>query len=40
VLALDKKLVTSLGGPDAVAGIPRALAAAVGESKPKKRRAA
>jgi hypothetical protein len=40
VLTLDKKLVTSLGGPDAVAGILRALAAALGERKPKKRRAA
>jgi hypothetical protein len=40
VLALDKKLVAPLGGPEAVAGILRALAAAVGDRKPKKRRAA
>jgi hypothetical protein len=40
VLVLDKKVVTALGGPDRVAGILRALAAALGERKPKKRRAA
>ena len=40
ILALDKKLVTALGGPDAVSAILRALAAALGERKPKKRRAA
>jgi len=38
VLTLDKKLVTALGGPDAVAAILRALAAAL--AKPRKRRAA
>ena len=32
VLALDKKLVAALGGPDAVAGILRALAAALQRS--------
>lgn len=40
ILALDKKLVAALGGPDAVSTILRALAAALGERKPKKRRAA
>ncbi len=40
VLVLDKKLVAALGGADRVAGILRALADAVGEKKPKKRRAA
>ena len=40
VIVLDKKLVKALGGPDRVAGILRALAEAVGEKKPKKRRAA
>jgi hypothetical protein len=40
ILALDKKLVTALGGPDAVSAILRALAAALGERKPKKHRAA
>jgi hypothetical protein len=40
ILALDKKLVAALGGPEAVAGILRALATAVGEKKPRKRRAA
>jgi len=40
VVVLDKKLVAALGGPDRVAGILRAVADAVGEKKPKKRRAA
>jgi len=40
VIVLDKKLVATLGGPDRVAGILRAGADAVGEKKPKKRRAA
>jgi hypothetical protein len=40
VVALDKKVVAALGGPDAIAGILRALADAIGEKKPKKRRAA
>ena len=40
VVVLDKKLVAALGGADKVAGILRALADAVGEKKPKKRRAA
>jgi len=40
VIALDKKLVASLGGPDRVAGILKAVAAAVTEKKPKRRRAA
>jgi hypothetical protein len=40
VLVLDKKLVAALGGPDRVAGILRAVADAVGDKKPKKRRAA
>jgi hypothetical protein len=40
VVVLDKKLVAALGGPDRVAGILRALAEAIGENKPKKRRAA
>jgi len=33
-------IVATLGGPDPVAGILRAVADAVGEKKPKKRRAA
>jgi hypothetical protein len=40
VVVLDKTIVTALGGPDRVAGILRALAAAVGEKKPKRRPAA
>ncbi len=40
VVVLDKKLVGALGGPDRVAGILRAVADAIGEKKPKKRRAA
>ena len=40
VLVLDKKLVASLGGPEKVAGILRALADAIDTKKPKKRRAA
>jgi hypothetical protein len=40
VVVLDKKLVASLGGPDGVAGILRALAGAVGEKKQRRRRAA
>jgi hypothetical protein len=40
VVVLDKKLVAALGGPDRVARILRAVADAVGEKKPKKRRAA
>jgi hypothetical protein len=40
VVVLDKKLVAALGGADKVAGILRAVADAVGEKKPKKRRAA
>jgi hypothetical protein len=40
VVVLDKKLVATLGGPDRVAGILRAVADAVGEKKPKKRRSA
>src|ERR1700690_1374173 len=40
VVVLDKKVVAALGGADKVAGILRALADAVGEKKPKKRRAA
>jgi hypothetical protein len=37
---LDKKVVAALGGPERVAGILRALAGAIGETKPKKHRAA
>lgn len=40
VVVLDKKIVAALGGADRVAGILRALADAIGEKKPKKRRAA
>jgi hypothetical protein len=40
VVVLDKKIVAALGGPEQVAGILRALAEAIGEKKPKKRRAA
>jgi hypothetical protein len=40
VVVLDKKLVAALGGADRVAGILRALADAIGEKKPKKRRVA
>jgi hypothetical protein len=40
VVVLDKKLVAALGGPDAVAGILRALAGAVGEKRNRRRRAA
>jgi hypothetical protein len=40
VVVLDKKLVAALGDADRVAGILRALADAVGEKKPRKRRAA
>ncbi len=40
VIVLDKKLVAALGGADRVAGILRALADAIAEKKPKKRRAA
>lgn len=40
LVVLDKKLVAALGGPDKVAGILRALAEAIGEKKPKKRRVA
>jgi hypothetical protein len=40
VIVLDKKLVATLGGPQQVAAILRALAGAVGEKKSKKRRAA
>jgi hypothetical protein len=40
VIVVDKKLVKALGGPDRVAGVLYALAAALGEKKPKKRRAA
>lgn len=40
VVVLDKKLVAALGGPDCIAAILRALADAVGDKKPKKRRAA
>jgi hypothetical protein len=40
VIVVDKKLVKALGGPDRVAGVLHALAAALGEKKPKKRRAA
>ena len=40
ILALDKKVVTALGGPDAVSAILRALSAALGDRKPKRRRAA
>jgi hypothetical protein len=40
VIVLDKKLVATLGGADRVAGILRALADAIGEKKPKRRRAA
>ena len=40
VVVLDKKLVAALGGADKLARILRALADAVGEKKPKKRRAA
>ena len=39
-IAVDKKVLKALGGPDRVAGILRALADAIGETKPKKRRAA
>jgi hypothetical protein len=40
VIVVDKKVVKALGGPDCVAGVLRALAEALGEKKPKKRRAA
>lgn len=40
VIVLDKKLVATLGGPQQVTVILRALAGAVGEKKSKKRRAA
>jgi hypothetical protein len=40
VVVLDKKLVKVLGGPERVAGILHALAEAIGEKRPKKRRAA
>lgn len=40
VVVLDKKLVVALGGADRVAGILRALAEALGDKRPKKRRAA
>jgi hypothetical protein len=40
VIVVDKKLVKALGGPDRVAGVLHALAEALGEKKPKKRRAA
>jgi hypothetical protein len=40
VLVLDKKLVAALGGAESVAGILRALADALADKKPKKRRAA
>ena len=40
ILVLDKKIVAALGGPDRVAGILRALAGAIGGTKPKKHRAA
>jgi hypothetical protein len=36
VIVLDKKLVASLGGPERVAGILRALAAALGDKQPKR----
>ena len=39
LIIVDKKLVAMLGGPDKVAGILRALADAMGVSKPKRRRA-
>jgi hypothetical protein len=40
VIVVDKKLVKALGGPDRVAGVLHALAEALGQKKPKKRRAA
>lgn len=40
VVVLDKKVVAALGGADRVAGILRAVADAVGDKRPKKRRAA
>jgi hypothetical protein len=40
VIVVEKKVVKALGGPDRVAGILHALAGAIGEKKPKKRRAA
>jgi len=40
VVVLDKKLVAALGGADRVAGILRAVADAVADKKPRKRRAA
>jgi hypothetical protein len=40
VIVLDKKLVAALGGPDRIAAILRALADAIGEKKPRTRRAA
>jgi hypothetical protein len=40
VIVVDKKLVKALGGPDRVAGVLHALAEALGNKKPKKRRAA
>jgi hypothetical protein len=40
VIVVDKKLVKALGGPDRVAGVLHALAEALGEKKPKKRRVA
>jgi hypothetical protein len=40
IVVLDKKLVAALGGADRVAGILRAVYDAVGDKKPKRRRAA
>jgi hypothetical protein len=40
IVALDKKMVAALGGPDRVAAILRAVADALADKKPKKRRAA
>jgi hypothetical protein len=39
-IAVDRKVLKALGGADRVAVILRALADAIGEAKPKKRRAA
>ncbi len=40
VIVIDKKVVAALGGAERVAGILRALADAISEKKPRKRRAA
>ena len=40
VVVLDRRLVAALGGAEKTAGILRALAEAIGEKRPRKRRAA